>query len=442
MSLLLVGGCKGPGTGSKRSRPNLLIVMIDALRADRVGVNGNPRGLTPHIDRLAAEGVNFTQAFSHSTWTKPSVATLFTSLYPSQHGLRAVTTPSSGGPAADVLADRWTTLAERFSAAGYHTGAVINQVHIRARYGFAQGFEMFKSYRGRSAPRLNVPLLDWLRTLGRDRPFFAYLHLLDVHWPYTHRAFFRDSDLGSTALTIEPPASGKEAIEKWGQTLELPADLEALEARYNHEVAFVDFFLGELLDELVAMGRYDNTIVVVTADHGEGFLEHGELLHGHAPWEEMIRVPLVLRLPEGLRGAPQQIDRPIGLIDLMPTLLDLAGLEPEPQGQGLSLGPYLRGESLRPRLVFVESETAAAARSADHKALRFADGHLELFDLLVDPDELHPLAADCGDPCERLVRRLGDFEQAMATARTALDSEMAPIDLEDLEEMRSLGYVD
>ena len=157
--------------------------MVDALRADRLGVNGYPLPTTPNIDRLAQEGVNFSLAFSHATWTKPSIATLFTSVYAGQHGVSQVAVVEKEALQAEILASRWITLAERFQDAGYATGAVINQPHIKDRFGFDQGFEFFQSRRGTSASRLNPKLLSWLDTLPpSESPFFAYLHYLDVHW--------------------------------------------------------------------------------------------------------------------------------------------------------------------------------------------------------------------------------------------------------------------
>ena len=439
----VVVGCGGSSqTATVEDPPNVLIVMIDALRGDRLGVNGYPLPTTPTIDSLASEGINFRRAFAHSTWTKPSIATLFTSVYPGQHGLDQVAVEGREGLQAQILDSRWVTLAERFAAAGYRTGAVINQVHIHSRFGFQQGFESFDSRRGTIAPRLNRLMLDWLRGLEPEAPFFAYLHYLDVHWPYTHRIKGRGGALGPTEMSVEPPRSGRAVVHDWGAQLDLPADLEALEARYDQEVAFADWQLGKLLAGLEELGRLDDTIVVVTADHGEGFLEHGLLLHGYAPYEEVIHIPLVFRLPARLRGPVTSSEVPVGLIDVMPTLLDLAGLEREPQAQGQSLAPLIRGGSMRPRLIFAETAVASAARDERYKLLEFSDGRQELYDLETDPGEQTPLEAGCGERCERLEQRLADFMAAMATARAGLATEVAPLESEDVEEMRSLGYLD
>lgn len=417
--------------------------MVDALRADRLGVNGEVLPLTPQIDALAADGVNFTQAFAHSTWTKPSIATLFTSVYPSQHGLDQVAVTSAQGMGSEILPGSLVTLAETFQAAGYATGAVVNQVHITPRFGFDQGFDHFQARRGTGAPRLNRQLLAWLDSIATgDRPFFAYLHYLDVHWPYTKRLAELSPQIGSLTLSAEPPRSGKEAVREWASALDLPRDLAALEARYDHEVAYADRAIGTLIQGLRERQLYEPTIVVVTADHGEAFLEHGELLHGHAPWEELIHVPLVLRLPAAQRGAKGTIDTPVGLIDLMPSLLDLAGLAIEPGAQGRSFVPLLHDGPERSRLIFAETDTALAVRSRDRKLIDFVESGPQQFDLRRDPSELRPLTDDCGEPCTRLERRLADFATAMASARQRLDTATAPLEEQDLEDMKALGYLD
>lgn len=444
LALSVVSGCQSsPTTEPLGDKPNVLILMVDALRADRLGVNGHSRPTTPNIDALAAEGINFSRAFSHSTWTKPSIATLFTSVYPSQHGLDQLTVEHQEGLGSEVLAADLTTIAERFRTAGFLTAAVVNQVHITSRFGFSQGFEVFDEWRGMGAPRLNRKFLRWLKAQDSTaRPFFAYIHYLDVHWPYTKRDWRRSASMGSVDMRTEPPEYGRETVRDWAAELELPADLEALMARYDHEVAYTDRAIGELIQGLKDLGLFEDTVIVVTADHGEAFLEHGELLHGQAPYDELLRIPLVFRLPTLMRQWVGSVDEPVGLIDVMPTLLDLAGLDSEPRAQGRSLVPLMRGTEMASRLVFAESESAVAARSADRKLIRFADGSRHYFDLTTDPLEQEPLPPTCGYPCEQLEKRLADFSIAMASARENLLTSVAPLEERDLEDLRALGYLD
>ncbi len=441
---LALAACRGGPEPLPALRPNIVVILVDALRADRLGVNGYALPATPVLDRLAGEGVNFSSAFAHSTWTKPSIATLFTSLYPSQHGLARVGEAGGEGFESDVLPDGLVTLAERLRDAGYATGAVINQVHLQERFGFAQGFDHFEAVRGRNARQLNRRLRAWLEGLpgaesgkgAERRPVFAYLHYLDVHWPYTHR--LPGKRFGPVAMRSQPPQRANRTAE-WLASEPEPADFAALAARYDHEVAWADAAIGEVEAMLEELDLWENTVLLVTSDHGEGFLEHGELQHGYGPYEELLRVPLVVRLPEPLRRVTGSIDAPVGLVDVMPSLLDLAGADPVPGVQGESFVPLLAGGQTRERLLFSQTEEAVAVRSATRKLIRFEDGRTELYDLAADPGERRPLA--CEGDCRELARRLAAFRETMLAA-AAVPPGTALMDDEDVEALRALGYLD
>ncbi|NHZ73603.1 MAG: sulfatase-like hydrolase/transferase [Nitrospirae bacterium] len=420
--------------------PNVLVILVDALRADHLGTGGYDLPTSPTIDALAADGVVFTAAFAHSTWTKPSIATLFTSLYPGQHGIDRVGIQEGDSYRTDVLYEGYDTLAERFQAAGYSTFGVLNQVHLQSRFGFAQGFDHFEAVRGLGAGKLNQKLLQQLEGVGSS-PFFAYLHYLDVHWPYTNRLEGKHEAFGTLRMESEPPRRGNRVVE-WAETLDSETDLAALQARYDQEVAFVDAAIGTLMRRLQEMGLYENTIVVVTSDHGEGFLEHGKLLHSYSPYDEVLQVPLVFRLPHGLLTPVPEVDFPVGLIDLMPTLLELARLPAAPQAQGRSLVSLMRGEDSTERWIFTESAEAVAVRSATHKLIRFHDGRQEFYDLESDPGEQQPSAGPCVDLCAQLAEQLVGHQHAMSELRKlSQDGETAILDEKELEELRSLGYL-
>jgi len=250
----LLNGCRGVDTPENEPpapapRPNILLICIDALRADHVGVYGYPMPTTPNIDALATEGIYFSNMVAHSTWTKPSIATLMTSLYSSQHGIHRVAVGPEDALRTEILDDSFVTLAERLTDSGYATGAVINQVHLAERFGFAQGFETYNHNRGKGAFQLNQMLDDWLLSLPGDRPFFAYLHYLDLHWPYNKRLDGMGDAFGSTDMKNQPPRKGIEALA-WGQALNDEEDLRALVARYDHELAFSDAGVGDVVQRL------------------------------------------------------------------------------------------------------------------------------------------------------------------------------------------------
>ncbi len=434
----LAGCSNSPPHRSQADRPNVLILLIDALRADRLGVNGYPLPTTPQIDRIGAEGVNFPRAFSHSTWTKPSIATLFTSLYPGQHHIERVVVESREGLAGAVLADEFVTLAERFSDAGYATCAVVNQVNLQPKFGFAQGFEHFAALRGKGALGINGRFLQWLDKLS-GRPFFAYLHYLDVHWPYTKRVEGAEALFGDATMRLEPPRQGSRAAEWAGRAG--PEDLRALEVRYDREVAFADRAVGGLAEALQERGRYEDTILVITSDHGEGFLEHGRLQHGYLPYEELLRVPLVIRLPASLRAGTGDVATQAGLVDLMPTLLELAGLEPPSGAEGRSLVAAVEGGELPSRPIFAETAEAVSVRSQRYKLIRLIEGGHEFYDLAADPGETEPWEGPCQGECSALLEQLRRYLEKISQAGKAGIDEAIPLSDQELDDLRRLGYL-
>lgn len=440
-ALPLLVACAADGGRRVPERPNVLLIVVDALRADALGVNGYPLPTTPRIDRLAAEGVSLPRAYSHSTWTKPSMATLFTSLYPPQHGLEHVTEEGEDGVlSTTVLLDEVETLAEVLAAGGYRTAAVLDQVHLQPRFGFDQGFSAYADMLGTPAPKLNQQLLHWLDA-GHREPFFAWMHYLDAHYPYTHRLRGPDArSFGSRALPGRPPR-GKDAALAW--TASLDGDgIAALRARYDAEVAWVDAAIGELLDGFAERGLLDDTLVLITADHGEAFGEHREFLHGEEPHGELTHVPLVLRPPAGWpRFEP--VRQVVGLIDVMPTLLDLLDLDVPEACQGRSFAPALAGRSLPPQRHYAEGAGVVAVRTAD-LALLYADEHrYRVYDLADDPEEVSPVLWPCEGACERLLRGAETYRERMErrVRRHGRGRVLEPLTAEDLAELRALGYL-
>lgn len=457
----MAGACSPPGEPDVADdagehlpgeRPNVLVIVVDCLRADRLGADG----LTPNLDELAAGpgGVRFDTAIAPATWTKPSIASLFTSVYPREHGIEAVGSEDAEGRLwSAVLPDGFTTLAEHFQASGYETTAVLNQVHLTHENGFAQGFDHFHSWRGKGAFFLNRKLLEWFDARPpvaageRRQPFFAYLHYLDPHWPYNARLRGEDGRPASGPdpedLAIEPPPPGRgNRAQSWIDALPEAERSEAarrLARRYDLEVQLTDHAIGRLLRTLGRSDALADTLVVVTSDHGEAFLERGLLQHGHAPHEELVRIPLVLRLPApSAPPNPVRIDTPVSLVDLLPTLLSAASL-PVPEGiAGLDLTPLWRGAAAPPRTLAAEGLDSFALRSRSHKLLR-AGGETRFFDLEADPRETRPLdEAACGAPCRALRRAARDYLRHEARFAPESGAELSDEQIDDLE---SLGYL-
>jgi arylsulfatase A-like enzyme len=442
LALLLVGGCaRGPLGPPPGPPPDIVVFLLDTVRGDSVTLDGSGPDVTPTLRALAAEGVAFTSAFTHTTWTKPAVATLFTSRYPTQHSVRSSSEEGDDGDLiSNALPESLETLAERLRAAGYETVAVLNQVHLRPKFKFDQGFDEYHAFRGKSAAQLNEVLGRWIaaRSPEESRPFFLYVHYLDPHWPYLERVHPLRKELGSVAMTSEPPRQGNQ-VEAWAAGGLSESDVLALRARYLHGVAVTDRYMGQALEMLREAGLMDDTVVVATSDHGEGMNEHGKLQHGFEPYEELHRVPLVVRLPERLRGEVREVSDLVGLVDVLPTLTELSGLPPAAGDMGRSLLPLIRGEAGgRERPVFSESVGVRSLRTADRKLIRHPDGREEYYDLAADPRETTSLP--CDGACADLRRQLDELSELLErTARAETDE--VELDESDLERLRALGYL-
>ena len=307
-------------------QPSVLVILVDALRADRLGIYGYQRDTSPAIDAFASESIVFSRVYAQSPWTKPSVPTLFTSLYPVQHGVyEGEAHVGAGRLESDVLAEAHTTLAETFQASGYDTVAFVHNAHLDAEGGFAQGFDLYEQG-GLSAEEINQRFLGFLDA-ERSRPFFAYLHYLDAHWPFQPEMPFRDRFGTRTEASIFDRESWKGLRERVNDsTIQLTdEDRARLQDRHDGGVSEIDNELGQLWAALRERGILDQTIVVLTSDHGEELLDHGAVGHGGTLFREVIDIPLVLRLPGGVDPGPR--DQVARLLDIFPTLTALAGIE-------------------------------------------------------------------------------------------------------------------
>ncbi len=435
-ALVGANGCtKAPE--SALPRLNVLILVLDAVRADRLGFAGYDKPTSPNLDALAREGVFFENAFASATWTKPSIATLFTSRHPSEHGLLDLDSQSETKTSA-TLDPKFPVVAESFQRAGWATGAVLNQPHVTAANGFARGFGRFRQPRLFGAPGLNRELEQFLVDVG-TKPFFAYVHYLDAHWPYEPVPRWLRPALGNGHFAVPPP-HGKTAVEVWKERQLDPSDLEALSSRYDAGIRLLDLRLGELIELLRRRGVWNETLLVVTADHGEGFLEHGEIKHGFAPYVEVTRVPLLVCAPARFGFAAGARESAVGGVDLTPTLLDLAGLPPLPDARGNSLRSILAGNEEPSRLALTQTELGWALRDSQFSYLAHNDGRTESFDRAADPKEAAPLTSGaCHGSCAALASHLRRLRPLLETA--ALSGERRPLSPEDVEELRALGYL-
>jgi arylsulfatase A-like enzyme len=439
--------------------PNLVLISIDSLRADHLGAYGYARDTSPNLDRLAAEGALFEAALSSSSWTLPTHASMFTGLPQSVHGVDRT---------GRSLPEAAQTLAEGLAASGYRTLGVWSGPYLHPHFGLAQGFERYerctgydiagpedlgpqnrevfhRSHEDITSPRIVEVVEAWLAEED-PRPFFLFVHMWDVHYDYIPPAPYDERfDPG-----YDGSADGRGLADASVLAGLSPRDREHVVALYDGEIAWTDMHVGKILARLERLGLADRTVVVVTADHGEEFLEHGSFGHRKALFEESVRVPLVVRGP----GVPAGLSvvRPVSTVDLAPTLLELAGAEPLSDVMGTSLVPLFRGEPLERETVVTElylrKETFTAVRGGGWKLLLRGEEErpVGLWDLRADPGERRNLAAEPGGPGglgERAGTRTRAALEELARLRglhTGARADSTPKDV--LEELRELGYVD
>jgi arylsulfatase A-like enzyme len=375
-----------------RKAPLLIVYLVDTLRADHAGVYGYARKTTPELDVFARDAVVFDAAVVHASWTKPSVASILTSRLPGQH--RAV-------QLRDALDPSNVTIAQRLDERGWATGAAIaNSVIYGAESTFDRGFDVFAGLHGEEDRRSKLvgadvvvdAALAFLRS-RRGLPTFLYVHTMDPHVPYEPPAPFD--------RMFEPfPTEGHPARDPRTDYKE-PLDRERMIAQYDGDIAFGDREFGRFLRELKAAGLYEDALLVFIADHGEEFLDHGLWLHGRSLFDELIRVPLVVKFP-GNRGAGTRVAGQVQGIDVVPTVLEAAGLPLPADVGGQPLQRTLAG-AVPPRPALAEIShrgfVAHGVRTDGDKYIRrFSPDDDELyFDLTRDPGEKTSLAAENPD---------------------------------------------
>ena len=432
--------------------PNVVVVVVDTLRADRLGCYGDGRGLTPFLDALAARGVAFRNAYAPAPWTNPSVASLLTSRFPSQHGAVAF---------ESVLADTEVTLAEKLRAAGYRTGAFSANGGIAGGLGFAQGFETYRAHMPKAVAgvsnllwmplrgdALNAETIEWLDRPGSSRggPVFLYVQYMEPHTPYDPPAEVL------ARVTAGEPAPDVTAVNRLTILAHVnPVQAEQVHAItrvYDAEVASVDARIRELFAALEQRGVLRNALVIVTADHGEEFNEHGVIGHGMTLYEPAIRVPLIVVVPGAAHGAV--VDEVVSLVDVAPTVLEVAGIAPPPAFEGRSLRPLLASRDARaPGLAYVERIPQRIDESPEHphaaalvvgsdKLIAGAHGEREAYRLDVDPDERNETGVDEAKrtALERHLDEMGARARRDVAARRT-----QPLDEETKEKLRALGYL-
>lgn len=448
----VAAGCtSGPPAGEApgAAADAVVLIVVDTLRADHLGAYGyDARPTSPELDRWAGRGLLFERAWAASSWTLPSFGSLLTGRLPSAHAVGTEVADDSGADFMVAAARNFVslpegiaTLPEMLGAHGFATGALLSNPFLDPGFGLGRGFAYYDNYPASNADLRRAAdtvdqALAWLDGHA-GHPAFLLVHLFDPHLDYDAPPPFRGRFTG-TAGDFDLPVANLWPIRN--RIAELGAAERAfIAAAYDEEIATVDAELGRLLAGLQQRGVLRRGLVVLTADHGEELFEHGGFEHGHAMYEEVLRVPLILW---GAGVAPARDDTPVSLIDVAPTVLAAAGVDAGDL-PGVSLLDADRDRRPAQRDLIAERllygpETKVIVRWPFKVIARAKTGSTLLFDLQADPGERHDLAAERPEQVRELLGALAEKLAAAAALGAA-----AGVELDDqlLRRLRALGYI-
>ncbi|MFQ6103538.1 MAG: sulfatase-like hydrolase/transferase [Candidatus Glassbacteria bacterium] len=478
------------GTGNPAARgipspsmPNVLVLLIDTLRADHLSCYGYERKTSPNIDKLAEEGALFLNAYSQASWTKPATASLMTGYFPSTH---QTTTMGSG------LMESFRILPEVYRDKGYRTAILTSNNLVSPLFGFDQGVDLF--YYGKAQMVRELMLGNIIRTLLRGnqdrkrkvedyfwkleailrfrervdydssvdslngrflewvdedsaRPFFAYIHYIEPHFPYTPPPPY------DTRFTSILPGAYVQPTHNYGfqpfdrmESVEREL-IETVVGEYDGEIAYLDNRLGAFFYELGERELLDGTIILLTSDHGEEFFEHSMWGHGHSLFNEVVRIPMLIRYPQAIE-AGTRITAISSLVDVMPTLLDLSGIDDEIESAGRSLVPALREGDRGPVSFDAYGEVLKGGRRAwfytdgRYKLLKYEKGLLKktlLFDLSSDSDENRDISDSLINLRDSLLAKMEAIHRSSSSK--AVEGESRKIDKATEDQLKALGYI-
>lgn len=457
LSLLLA--CRGGA--EQQHRPNVVIINWETTRADLLSAYGHPQATSPNLESLAREGVLFEQNHSAAPWTLPSVASLFTGLGPTAHGVREF---------EDVLPARAETLAEALRAQGYSTVALASNSIFEAQRGLEQGFDRYVGEGDLEGERLLRELQAWLGERPADQPFFLYMHLFEPHCPYHPPDVYEGVYRPRPAALRTGRAYSPEYWAKMFGCFQLPGpgrpgdpiyEIDEYLGAYEAELNHADHLTGLVLTALRSRELLDDSLVVVLGDHGEEFLDHGDHGHGRQLFQESLRVPLLIRPPGGPQAraafAGRRVAAPTSTLDVSATVRAAVGLPPVGPGQDLSpawgeAGPPASWED---RPIFAGTDHEAhrrMIRRGRFKLIAEVGPPTEdparalrpplLFDLQADPGERTDLAHQHLATARSLSALLAEQEKADLQASEKIGRQRRALDRETEEALRRLGYLE
>jgi len=429
-------GCRGEKS-IPREPPNIIILLIDSLRPDSLMDYGNIRQTNPFLSKFGKKGIRFTQAYSQSSHTKISIASIFTGLYPPQHQVRRAYFPITNkeDPFSDSLSTDIVTLAEIFKKNNYTTAAFVTNPHIRSFFGFSQGFVDFNYYDWQSsnARSVNRAVIKWLKKNSRE-PFFLYVHYMDVHTPYNpplKYRFFYTQKKNSRLIPFNGPIHRDVSKEHITYT----------RALYEAQINYWDDNFRKFIKNLEKGGWTQNTIFIILSDHGEEFYEHKGFGHGVTIYQEQLKVPLYL-IFEGSIQSNQIRKDPVRLIDILPTVCTLADRDVsqlELQGTDF-LSSKKKNE--KPMTTYAETFQGKIPRSIQTIKFKLIynteEKKYEFYDLLKDKEEKNNLSGK-GLPEETSLR--SKLEKILEAENIKIKAKKKKLDKKTLEQLKALGYI-
>ena len=440
-------GCTA-GSESKEAF-NIVLITIDTLRADHLSCYGYHRKTSPVIDSIAAKGILYKNAIAPCSWTSPSMASLFTSVYPTNHGVihglgyrKDVTLYVQ-----EIFSEQLTTLTEALKAQGYTTFGVASNLALGEKFGFGRGFDHFECLDGQPAVNVNKVLYQWEDAIRKSAKFFIWVHYFDPHAPYFSRSPWID-EYSPRELTQKLgffKTSFQDLVKRIPELEQNRDMLGNLVALYDSEINYVDSFVGEFINKY-KFG--EDTLLIITSDHGEGFLEHHLLGHGNSLHQESICIPLIIKLP----GSHQkEIDeRYVTLLDIMPTILDLLGSDSPDHIRGTSILPEKQLFPLLSQLLPWKHETRDAFSELHALSLKtivssgwkylysYTDGRESLYNIENDPLERTNLIAKEEERGRSLKTTLLNWAAQAKKYPTTRNERL--LSKEEQEKLEALGY--
>lgn len=472
-------------------RPNIILLVMDSVRVTHMSCYGYSRPTTPNIDKLARQGTIYEQAISVGCWTLPVHASLFTGFYPITHGLTV---------SRDALPDNFPTLARQLKEAGYQTASFSNNAYVSELTNLTQGFDTVeelwraRSPRGTARTKMSRVIL-WLRGFGApaepiifllnglrrgwsvmkrkwrrgdegvqltnakirtwltqfrepDRPFFLFVNYMEPHEPYDPPPPY---DRQFMPAEFSPGRVARVSSRK-EKILSLPEkrrreDLEIIRALYDGEIAYLDAQIGKLIDELASLDILDDTVLVITSDHGDSLGEHNHIGHRMSLYEQLVRVPLIIRYPDAFEPGTR-VEQQVSLVDLYPTFLELAGFDTSQANAngffsltappGIDVRPFLVAENTAPKSQ--NNVVSRMLRTPQYKYIWMSNGRHELYDLARDPLEKVSLIDALPEVASRMNEQLETWYRLHAEHQVKTDE--AEYDELLLERLRELGYVE